>query len=455
MSVRELARRANCSKSHIWDLEQGNRQPTPGVARALDAAVGAGCTLISLAEATDKPGASNPPEAVTAGGRARVYGDLSSPLPVAGQEESRPALSADECGQDQRAREAGANGDEALVLAAAEESAWHGRLLGGTNTDDGELDRLDGQLDRAAIDLMTGSLMPLMLDLRRLRDEAFAALDGRQYPRQARRLYAVGARACGLLAVAAADRFGRYAAAATHSHLAAAAAGHAEDPVLVAWVASLHSTIAFWQGRYRSAAAIARQARAAMPGGVEAARLASFEARAWAKLGDRESMEAALASAEASREQDGPAAGPGVIEYPLSNQIRISGTAHLWIGDHTRARAELAEALRLLAAEYDSLPHIAAARADLALAHLQADALDDAAEVLAPLLAMTGSGAHLVGAARRAGELTRALRSLPVADSGLARRLLTEIDSFVNAQTSTHDDAPRLPPAPPGGALTR
>jgi transcriptional regulator with XRE-family HTH domain len=54
-SVRGLARRANCSKSHIWDLEQGNRQPTPGVARALDAALNAGGALISLAEPTGKP----------------------------------------------------------------------------------------------------------------------------------------------------------------------------------------------------------------------------------------------------------------------------------------------------------------------------------------------------------------------------------------------------------------
>jgi transcriptional regulator with XRE-family HTH domain len=69
-SVRELAQRANCSKSHIWDLEQGNRRPTPAVARALDAALRAGDALISLlAEPTDKPGASHPPEAVTAGGR--------------------------------------------------------------------------------------------------------------------------------------------------------------------------------------------------------------------------------------------------------------------------------------------------------------------------------------------------------------------------------------------------
>lgn len=255
--------------------------------------------------------------------------------------------------------------------------------------------------------------------------------------------------------MATADRFGKYDAALTHSHLAAAAADHAEDPALAAWVSSLQSTIAFWQGRYHSAVAIARRAIAAVAGGTEAARLASLEARAWAMLGDRQSMESALAFAEASREQDGPSAGPGVIEYPLSNQIRISGTAHLWIGDLTRAPRELAEALRLLAADYNSLPHIAAARVDLALAHLQADALDDAAEVLEPILSINDASNYLAGAARRVGQLIRALRSPPVADSGVARRLVVEIESFVSAQTSTPHDRPRVPPAPPGQARAR
>jgi transcriptional regulator with XRE-family HTH domain len=55
LSVRGLARRAHCSKSHIWDLEQGNRRPTPGVARALDAALSAEGALVSPAESTAKP----------------------------------------------------------------------------------------------------------------------------------------------------------------------------------------------------------------------------------------------------------------------------------------------------------------------------------------------------------------------------------------------------------------
>ncbi|MEU9189905.1 helix-turn-helix transcriptional regulator [Streptomyces sp. NPDC048484] len=50
-TLRELGRRASCSKSIISDLEHERRSPTPPIARGLDKAVGAGGKLVSLAEA--------------------------------------------------------------------------------------------------------------------------------------------------------------------------------------------------------------------------------------------------------------------------------------------------------------------------------------------------------------------------------------------------------------------
>ncbi|WP_239338416.1 helix-turn-helix domain-containing protein [Frankia sp. CiP3] len=47
LSVRELARRANCGKSYVSDLEHGRRNPSPGVAAALDTALGASGELIA------------------------------------------------------------------------------------------------------------------------------------------------------------------------------------------------------------------------------------------------------------------------------------------------------------------------------------------------------------------------------------------------------------------------
>lgn len=51
MTLRELARRAACSKSLISDLEHRRRSPTPAITRALDKALGAGGRLVFLAEA--------------------------------------------------------------------------------------------------------------------------------------------------------------------------------------------------------------------------------------------------------------------------------------------------------------------------------------------------------------------------------------------------------------------
>ncbi|MFD3590037.1 helix-turn-helix domain-containing protein [Streptomyces sp. NPDC058683] len=51
LPLRSLAKRANCSKSLISDLEHRRRTPTPRIAGALDKALGADGTLVALAEA--------------------------------------------------------------------------------------------------------------------------------------------------------------------------------------------------------------------------------------------------------------------------------------------------------------------------------------------------------------------------------------------------------------------
>ena len=393
MSLADLAKVTHYSKGHLSRIENDRDTPSLALLRAIDNAVSANGALVAIA-----------------------------PVIVSGL----PDLSG----------VALASNEEALIMATADESARHGRRAGNSNIEDGQLDRLEAALNHVALDLMTEPLIPLVLDARQIRDEAFNALDGRQYPRQSRRLYSIGAKACGLLAVATADRFGLPEAATQHANVAVTAADLAEDPALLAWTGSLQSTIAFWQGRYRTAAVIARDARTGLGGGVEIARLAGVEARAWAKLGDRASMNAALEAAQAARDQEGPRAGVGVIAYPYSNQLRVAASARLWVGDYVRARAELTEALGLLAQEYDSLAHVAAARADLALAHLQAGELEAAAEVLRPLLGLTTGGSYLAGAARRANGLIAVLSNERYATSNATRQLVAEIEEFSSAQKS-------------------
>jgi hypothetical protein len=326
------------------------------------------------------------------------------------------------------------------VMATGEESGQYNRHAGSSNVSDLQLDLLDARLDHVALDLLTEPVVPLLREVRRVRDAAFDALAGRQYPRQSRRLYAIGARACGLLAGVAADRFSLYDAAAQHAETAQFAAELAEDPLLAAWVAGVRAIIAHWQRRYRTAADIAHAARLDMPTGVEAARLAGIEARAWARFGDRDSMRAALADADSARVDPEGVVGKGWLAYPRSNQLRLAGTAHLWIGDYEQAESDLAGAVDLLLQEYQSLAHLAAARADLALAHLYVGHLDQAAEVVHALSTMA-SGRHLAGAARRSAELHDVLRDPRYASAAQARELIREVEAFAAAQTSDGEAA--------------
>jgi len=322
---------------------------------------------------------------------------------------------------------------EAFIMAVSEESAAHGRAAA-SDVSGTQLSLIETALDEAAIDLLAGPVMPVVRELRRIRDEAFLLLAGRPQPRRSRSLYAVAAKACGLLATVAADRFRLYDAASQGADAAAVTADLADEPALDAWAAAVRSSIFFWQGRYRGAAATAQAARSAAPPGVEAARLACLEARAWAKLGRRDATGSALDAARRARDQPGPAAGVGLIAFPASNQVRLAGTAHLWLGDITEARAELAEALKLLSHEYDSRWHIAAARVDLAVAHLRAGGLEEAAEVLAPLASVTDSASYLGGAARRTGDIVSELSGPRYAGSALARRLVEEVTAFARRQ---------------------
>lgn len=153
------------------------------------------------------------------------------------------------------------------------------------------------------------------------------------------------------------------------------------------------------------------------------------------------SMRRALDAAQSARDTDGPTAGAGVIAYPLANQVRMIGTAYLWSGDNAKARTELESALRLLARDYVSVAHIAATRADLALARLRDGDLDGAADTLEPLLTLTSSSGYLAGAARRAEKLVEALGSARYTGSAVARRLVVQIEEFVAAQQTNGEAA--------------
>ena len=320
-----------------------------------------------------------------------------------------------------------------------EESAAHGRRTSATNVSDSHIDGIEAALDSICVDTLSGPPTASVPEIRQLRDEAFTVLEGRQYPRQSRRLYAAAARACGLLAATSADRLAQYHVAVVHARTASIAAELAEDPALMAWTASLRSTIAYWQGRFWSAATIAHQARRGDLSGVEVARLAALEARAWARAGDHHAMLAALTAAEAARQEDGPQAGPGLLAFPYANQIRITAAALLCAGEPARALCGLTTAVEMFGSEPPAPAHLAAARADLALAFLAVGSLDDAAAAFQPLLVTTAT--HLAGAVRRTTLIAQRLHEPRFHGSSTAYKFATNVETFLNRQRRCFDSS--------------
>jgi hypothetical protein len=303
-----------------------------------------------------------------------------------------------------------------------------------SNTTDEWLDRIEESAFTAAVDLTRGPPLPVIADLRQIRDELFAALEGRHYPRHGRRLYATSAVTYGLLACAEADYLGRYRTAAKLASAAVAAADLAESDAIAAWGGSLQSAIAFWRGRYLAAANIAQRAQASAPAGVESARLATLAARAWAKLGEQARMQEALDEAADVRSPDRPSTGAGIMAFSYANQLRIAANAQLLAGRPDAAVPQLIEVIEQLQNDSASYLHSAAARADLAIGCVRTGDLDGADAALRPLLTLTRSGQQLFGAARRSEDLLVELEGPDHGGSRAAQELAADVRVFAGAQ---------------------
>jgi hypothetical protein len=116
---------------------------------------------------------------------------------------------------------------EEIVMATAEESAAFGSWAEITNVGDFQLEHLQARLRHIARTIYDSPLHRL-LDAARLRNVAFALLEGRQRPDQTRDLYLIASLACVLLAFESGS-LGRYDAADTQGRtawLCAELAGH-------------------------------------------------------------------------------------------------------------------------------------------------------------------------------------------------------------------------------------
>lgn len=290
-SVRDVADLANCGKSYVSDLENGKRQPTEGIAIALDRALGAGGELIALAQ--HRPGAGVL-EQVDALQRGLAESLAAGPMTDATFEEWEYTV------------------------------ARHGRAT---------RYRPEEEL-----------LLELLSDFQDLR----LVLTHRHQPSAHKKLLIASAQLAGVMALTLLRLGDDRSRAWWRTGRAAAAA--AEDRAVLSWLYAQEAYQLYYGGDLYGAVELARRAQQ-LAGGlpcVGAALAAPLEARAHAQLGAAEPAVRALEAAETALsrlpEEDRIGSAFGYSE----SQLRFhAGNAWTHLGQTSRAREEHGRALEL------------------------------------------------------------------------------------------------------------
>ncbi|MFJ1455138.1 helix-turn-helix domain-containing protein [Nocardia sp. N2S4-5] len=256
------------------------------------------------------------------------------------------------------------------------------------------IESLNYEIARIATSYVHAPPRPLLADLQTLRDQVWQLLRGGPAPTQARELMFLGGVAVALLAQLSGN-LGRPMAAMQHAMAAERLAERAEHTGLLAWLAGTKALIAEWNGNPARALEFAQRGTAVAPAGEQRVRLAALEARCAARLGRVEEARAAIARAVAAAQQpadrDDVTGFGGVLRFPAAKASYYAGSTFRLIGDYPQAERWAADAIAAYAAgpsDERSYGDEALARADIAIASIARHAVDDAAEILVPVLSL-------------------------------------------------------------------
>ncbi|HEX5119292.1 MAG TPA: hypothetical protein VFW65_29225 [Pseudonocardiaceae bacterium] len=302
------------------------------------------------------------------------------------------------------------------------------------------MEQIAEEVRRLSVDFVAGNPFDTFMRSRQLRNDIFALLERRAFPRQERMLYAFAARTCGYLGAASSDFYGQYQAGADQCRVARRFADTSGSPELQAWAFSLSSGVSFWQGNWAQAATLAERAgeMAVTRSGV--LRAVSMHARALARLGDVDRLQSIMSMADASTIDSQDEDETGMIVFSDINHLRCLGTANLWAGRSLQAQDQLTRALdSYLADAPENFAVIATIRADLALSFLNERDAEGASEAIAPLLEITADR-RLEGVVRRMRNLRSLLEGKDYVRSPAGSDLRLRIDEFLTS--SRQDPSP-------------
>jgi tetratricopeptide (TPR) repeat protein len=280
-------------------------------------------------------------------------------------------------------------------------------------------------------------LSAIMGNLVEEQETVFRLLEGKQKPALSRDLYLLAGVVSGLIAKASQD-LGRFHEAMTHARTLYVCADNADHQGLRAWARGLQSLIAYWAGRPQEAVRYAQSGTeyAANVTGSVSAWLPALEARAWALMNMTGEAGDALGRATdrraAHRPDDLDAIG-GLLTFPQARQSYYAAGTYVYLdGGQARAQSEALSAIDMYEhgrPEDRSFSDEAGARAELALARVNAGQVDGAHEALAPVLALEPER-RIGGIITSAARVHQALRDRRHVGSPVARSLREEIESF-------------------------
>lgn len=325
---------------------------------------------------------------------------------------------------------------EREVLMTAHEGSDHAERAERRDIGEATLEQLRADLVRLSREFMAGEPLPLFLEMRRVRDRIYAALDRRLWPRDQTELYfQLAALSC--LMAAAANDLGYPQAAEELVRSGWAYATAIDHRPLMAHLRLELAGITFWD-RPRQSLELAQSGLQYLPDGPNAAQLYLQYGRAAARLGDATTAGEAIASAGEAREReynDDLLEIGGEFRLSRATQHYLAGAAIIEIPEAmTEAITELERATELYATgpepgedhgyALEALAHI-----DLAAVRLHADNLDAAELALAPVLSFP-PGKRIRDLPQRLGRVRAELAGSRYQGSPQAGELDERIEEF-------------------------
>ncbi|MGW4639534.1 hypothetical protein ACWEN6_13450 [Sphaerisporangium sp. NPDC004334] len=277
---------------------------------------------------------------------------------------------------------------ESLIHSAAAQMTDFGAWVESTNVGAGTMAHLEEQINRLAREsLHSAPLVTLAQAADLARRTLHLLRSGHQHLPQAFDLHIMVGKLCALMSWVSSD-IGHMAAADAHARTGRIIADQVSHPALTALLLSAQSKSAFWEGRWREAAALARHGYDLA--GPDSARvlLACQEADAWQAQGDITAAKSALTRADEARDQivqHNLLAGP----YSCGPARQANYTMAVHLRDHQPQRALQAAADAERAwrnGDAQAYGTWAQVRIGAAIAHLHDGEIDGAQVMLRPVL---------------------------------------------------------------------